>query len=239
MTEIHRRSPMRQWRMLLLLVLITAEDSSSGARRPTPKTHHQPVVAKAASLCTNPSHSAMEQGRARDRLATAQHAASDVHRALIERQVRSSHGENYFMQQQLRNEAISPQQYRTQGPDHARRLINRRSRRLQDDDGEPTDDPNELDDLPGTEPWSVGVDPVGSNYQDVAATLTAQPTSSWGALRIVWQTQHLYPTPNNPQPDGDRSCYAVGQWARRGDPPGDAPTAAAGCHGSCTPCSLV
>lgn len=54
---------------------------------------------------------------------------------------------------------------------------------------------------------------------------------------MAWKTDLLFPTAANPTPDGDRACYAVGQWARVKEPAGDPPTDAGGCpQGSCSLC---
>jgi hypothetical protein len=40
----------------------------------------------------------------------------------------------------------------------------------------------------------------------------------WAPLRLIWNTDYLFPNATHPRPDGDRSCYKAGEWARRGKP---------------------
>ena len=56
--------------------------------------------------------------------------------------------------------------------------------------------------------------------------------AGWGGLRVVWETSQLFPTDDNPTPDGNKACYAVGPWVQIKDPEGDAPTEGPdGCPG--------
>ena len=78
-----------------------------------------------------------------------------------------------------------------------------------------------------------------SNQLGTMKRQTLQP--AWAPLRVVFNTSFFYPSAANPAPDGDRACYAVGQWARRGDsaPSGAPPSGSASLvcpSGVCTQC---
>ena len=82
---------------------------------------------------------------------------------------------------------------------------------------------------------TVGTSTAGApySYSNTGDQLQFQTLESgWGPLRVVWDTSQLFPTADNPTPDGDRSCYSVGQWARVGDPDGDAATHSPACQNS-------
>jgi hypothetical protein len=116
--------------------------------------------------------------------------------------------------------AVSAQHYRGQGPEHAAKSIAKRKAR-------------------GTR-RHLQTSTTGSPYSYSNTGDTLQPQSlesTWGPLRVIWKTEFLYPTADNPTPDGDRTCYVVGQWARVQNPSGAEPTDTSGCpEGLCSLC---
>jgi hypothetical protein len=137
---------------------------------------------------------------------TTTQAHYDVARRNLERQGPQALADSSRELQRVRREvAVQPQRYHNQGREAAAR--EQRRRRLQ------------------------GATRVGYYYSNVQGKLKPHNTSGgWGSIRIAWDTTYLVPTASNPTPDGDRACYAVGQWARRGDTPaGASPTTSGGC----------
>ena len=154
--------------------------------------------------------------------ATVEHIDQIARRALEKHHAAESaeeegYGHGGCAQQRVSEFAVSAQRYRGQGPEHAskkaaRKIARAAKRHLQ-----------------VTSPYS---------YANTGDTLQRQTLeTTWGPLRVVWETAFLYPTQDNPTPDGDRACYSVGQWARVKDPAGAEPTVGGGCpQGSCLLC---